>query len=165
MDELAERLAAPVALGIRDRNRALYVDISRGSAAITFQLDIGSGIPLARSAMGQALLAVMPQDERERAIAEMAPRYGAEWPQLEREMRAEIDACIQRGYAISAGAWRPGIHAVAAPLSAADGSGVYAFNCGGPPYQFTEKFMHEEVGPAIRDLVRSVEAALNGRGR
>ncbi len=165
MDELAERLAAPVALGIRDRNRALYVDISRGSAAITFQLDIGSGIPLAQSAMGRALLSVMPPDERERAIAALAPRYGGDWPELEREMRGEIDACIQRGYAISAGAWRPGIHAVAAPLVAADGSGVYAFNCGGPPYQFTESFMHEEVGPAIRDLVRSVEAALNGRRR
>lgn len=163
MDELAERLSAPVALGIRDRNRALYLDISRGSAAITFQLDIGSSIPLAQSAMGRALLSVMPDEERERAIAALAPRYGAHWPALERELRAAVDHCMQHGYAISAGSWRPGIHAVAAPLVAADGSGIYAFNCGGPPYQFTDSFMHEKVGPGVCRLVRDVEAALDGR--
>lgn len=165
LEELADRLSAPVALGIRDRSRALYVDISRGSAAITFHLDIGSGIPLARSAMGRALLSAMPSGEREKAIAEIAPRYGADWPALEREVRSEIEACMRRGYAISAGAWRPGIHAVAAPLVAADGSGTYAVNCGGPPYQFTESFMHDVVGPSIREVVRNVESALDGRKR
>lgn len=165
MDEMAERLGAPVAMGIRDRDRALYVDISRGSSAFTFQLDIGSGIPLAQSAMGRALLSVMSHAEREAAIARLSSRYGGDWPRVEAEMRSEIDICLSRGYAVSTGAWRPGIHAVAAPLVAADGSGVYAFNCGGPPYQFTDGFMHEEVGPALLDLTRSVESALNGTRR
>lgn len=165
MDEMAERLGAPVAMGIRDRNRALYLDISRGSSAFTFQLDIGSGIPLAQTAMGRALLSVMSHDEREAAIARLPSRYGDDWPDIETEMRNEIATCIGRGYAVSIGAWRPGIHAVAAPLVAADASGVYAFNCGGPPYQFTDSFMHDEVGPALLDLTRLVEAALNGTRR
>ena len=35
MEETADRLAAPIALGVLDRNRALYLDISRGSSAFT----------------------------------------------------------------------------------------------------------------------------------
>ncbi|MCO6389627.1 helix-turn-helix domain-containing protein [Aliihoeflea aestuarii] len=165
MDEMAERLAAPVAMGIRDRVRALYVDISRGSSAFTFQLDIGSGIPLAQSAMGRALLSVMSQAEREATIERLSSRYGDDWPGVEAEMRGEIETCMTLGYAVSVGAWRPGIHAVAAPLVAADGSGIYAFNCGGPPYQFTEQFIHEQVGPALLELTRSLASVLNGTRR
>lgn len=165
MDEMSERLGAPVAIGTRDRDRALYLDISRGPAAFTFQLDVGSSIPLAQSAMGRALLSVMSDAEREEAIARLPASYGDDWPVVETAMRAEIAACMNRGYAVSAGSWRPGIHAVAVPLVAADGSGVYAFNCGGPPYLFTDRFMHDEVGPALLDLTRSLESVLNGTRR
>ncbi len=49
------------------------------------------------------------------------------------------------------------------PLIAPDGSGVFAFNCGAPAYQFSREKLESEIGPRLVDMVRNVEVALAGR--
>lgn len=163
MDEAAEALSAPVALGVLDRNRALYVDISRGSATFTVQLDIGSRIPLAITAMGRALLVGLPEEEREFHLARAAEQFPDRWA----EIRAGVDAALadyqRHGFVVSTGDWRSDINAAGAPLVTADGSGTYAFNCGAPPYHFQPDRLHSEIGPTMAALARIVDDALNGR--
>lgn len=162
MEEAAETLAAPVALGVIDRNRALYIELMRGSSTFTVQLDVGSRVPLAKSAMGWALIAALDPAERDTVYARLANRYGREWP----EMRAWIEGAIKQyetlGYVTAAGTWRTDIHAVGVPLIAVDGSGIFAFNCGGPPHQFTTRQISEVVGPYMVDMVAKVDRLLNG---
>jgi DNA-binding IclR family transcriptional regulator len=162
MEEAAETLAAPVALGVLDRNRALYVDIVRGSSTFTVQLDIGSRIPLAQTAMGWALIAGLQPAERQAVFVRQADRFGKEWPPLRKKIETAIRQYRNVGYVTSAGTWRPDIHAVGVPLVTVDGSGVYAFNCGGPPHQFTPRQLTEVVGPYMVDMVRRVERLLSG---
>lgn len=162
MDEMAETVAAPVALGVMDRDRALYVDISRGSSAFTIQLDIGSRIPLATTAMGRALIAGLPAAEREAIMERLSAHYKEAWSPMRKNLEAALEAFGRDGYVISIGSWRTGINAVGVPLVAADGSGIYAFNCGGPPYQFTESFLRDVAGPAIVTLKRSVQNIVEG---
>ncbi|WP_417434600.1 IclR family transcriptional regulator [Hoeflea sp.] len=163
MDQAAEVLAAPVALGVLDRNKALYVDISRGSATFTVQLEIGSRIPLVETAMGRALLVTLPEAEREEHLALAAGKH----PEKSRLMRKILDKAVadyeKYGFVVSTGEWRPDIFAVGAPLIAADGSGTYAFNCGAPPHHFPSERLYDEVGPMMASLVRVVDDALNGR--
>lgn len=162
MEEAAETLSAPVALGVLDRNRALYVGIMRGSSTFTVQLEVGSRIPLAKTAMGWALIAGLDPDERAAVYARLADRHDREWP----PMRARIDAAIAQyrkmGYVTAAGAWRTDINAVGVPLIAADGSGVFAFNCGGPPHQFTAGHIRDVVGPYLVDMTDKVGRLLDG---
>lgn len=162
MDEMAEQVAAPVALGVIDRDRALYVDISRGSSAFTIQLDIGSRIPLATTAMGRALIAALPENERAAILERLSTHYGARWLPMRAAVEAALDRYSGDGYVMSTGSWRWDINSVGVPLVAADGTGIYAFNCGGPPHQFTESFLRETAGPAIVALKRSVEGMLDG---
>lgn len=162
MDEVAESLGAPVALGVLYRNSVLYVDISRGPATFTVQLDIGSRIPLATTAMGRALLVAMPQDEREAHLARQAERHPDEWPAIREGVETALSDYRNFGFVSSVGDWRSDIHAVGVPLVAADGSGIYAFNCGAPPHHFPRERLVSQVGPRIVDLVRSVEGALGG---
>lgn len=162
MAKLAEELAAPIALGVLDRNRALYVDIARGSSAFTVQLDVGARIPLAKTAMGWALIAAMDEDHRGRTYASLAERHPGEWPALRERVEAAIAQYPRKGFVSSPGTWRSDIHAVGVPLVTADGSGIYAFNCGGPPHQFTPEKMNTVFGPAIVQLVRDIEKVLNG---
>ncbi|SOE18453.1 IclR family transcriptional regulator [Hoeflea halophila] len=163
MDQAAEALAAPVALGVLDRSKALYVGISRGSATFTVQLEIGSRIPLFGTAMGLALLVTLPEAEREEHMALAIERH----PDKAMLMRKTLDRAItdyqQHGFVVSTGEWRPDIFAAGAPLVAADGSGTYAFNCGAPPHHFPPERLYNDVGPVMASLVRVIDDALNGR--
>jgi len=163
MDHAAEVLAAPVALGVLDRNKALYVGISRGSATFTVQLEIGSRIPLVETAMGLALLVTLPEDEREIHLKRSAERWPDKVPELRRTMDRALSDYEKYGFVVSTGEWRPDIYAAGAPLVAADGSGTYAVNCGAPPHHFPIERLYNEVGPVMASLVGVVDDALNGR--
>jgi DNA-binding IclR family transcriptional regulator len=162
MDEAAERLGAPVALGVLDRNRALYVDISRGSATFTIQLDVGSRIPLAKTAMGWALLAGMEERERESVMSRLAEHHGRDWPAYATQIKAALNEHRSKGYVRSMGVWRDDINAVGVALPVQDGSGVYALNCGGPPYKFTAAEIAAVYGPALVETVGRIRAMLDG---
>lgn len=64
MQQLADFSHAMVSLGVRDRLSMIYVENCRSQAALTLSLDVGSRIPIARTAMGRAYLAMAPQAER-----------------------------------------------------------------------------------------------------
>lgn len=162
MDELADRVAAPVALGVLDQHRALYIEISRGPASFTMQLDIGSRIPLATTAMGRAILAVLPDQKREPVLNEIESRFSDRWPDIRRDAQRARAEYQQNGFVLSAGEWRQDVFGAAAALNAADGSGIYAFNCGGPPHAFTQERLSSEIGPAVGALARIVAGALSG---
>lgn len=158
----ADRLSAPIAMGVLDRNRALYIDISRGSSTFTVQLDVGSRVPLAKTAMGWSLIAAMPEAERQPVYAGLAERYGPEWLALRGVIDGAIVEFSDKGFVTSSGTWRSDINAVGTALVAADGTGIYGFNCGGPPHQFTREAMNTVYGPAMVGLVNEIQALLNG---
>ena len=162
MEEMADELAAPIALGVLDRNRALYIDISRGSSAFTVQLEIGSRIPLAKTAMGWALIAGLGEGQRAAVFSRLAEHHGGDWPVLRERIDAGLADYRTQGYVIAAGAWRQDISAVGVPLSVDDGSGMYAINCGGPPHQFTHEKIETLYGPAMAGLARRISEVLNG---
>lgn len=163
MDQAAELLAAPVALGVLDRNKALYVGISRGSATFTVQLEIGSRIPLVETAMGRALLVTLPEAEREEHLLLAVAKHPENGMLMRKTMDKAVADYQQHGFVVSTGEWRPDIFAAGAPLVAADGSGTYAFNCGAPPHHFPPERLYNEVGPVMAALVKVVDDALNGR--
>lgn len=161
----AEALAAPIALGVLDRNRALYLDIARGSTTFTVQLDIGSRIPLHKTAMGWALIAAADPVKRNAILANLAERLGSDWPYWQSRIEDAADQYRRFGFIVCEGSWREDINAVGVPFVSADRSEIYAFNCGGPPNQFTPARILDEFGPALRELVRKIKTELTGEFR
>ncbi|GGH30912.1 transcriptional regulator [Alsobacter metallidurans] len=162
MQELADLAGGAVALGGPDRNSMIYVSQARGESAFTVRLDIGSRIPMATTAMGRAYLAVLPAHEREQQLLQMAPRYGARWPQVRDGVERALEFHARRGFTISVGEWQDDVHSVGAPFIPHDGSRPMAFNCGAPAFRFTRDRLENDIGPRLVALVRSVEATLNG---
>jgi DNA-binding IclR family transcriptional regulator len=160
--EAAEKLAAPIALGVLDRSRALYLDIARGSTTFTVQLDIGSRIPLHKTAMGWVLIVAADPERKAAALATMAERLGRDWPDWQNRIEGAADQYRRLGFITCERSWRDDINAVGVPFVSVDRSEIYAFNCGGPPNQFTQERMLGEFGPALRDVVRKIESDLTG---
>jgi DNA-binding IclR family transcriptional regulator len=150
-----------VAVGGRDRTSMIYFGQSRGMT-LGVQLDVGSRIPIATTAMGRAYIWALPADERVALLRELREHYGSRWPKMRDGIERAGETVTKLGFAISAGEWHDDIHAVGVALRLNDGTGPYAFNCGAPAFRFTEDRLRNDIGPRLVAMVRNIEAALGG---
>ena len=151
-----------VAVGGRDRLSMIYFGQSRNGLALGVQLDVGSRIPMATTAMGRAYIWALPADERAALLRQLRDRYGSRWPKIRDGIERAGETVAKHGFAISAGEWQDDVHAVGVALKLNDGTGPYAFNCGAPAFRFTEDRLRDDIGPRLVAMVRNIEAALGG---
>src|SRR5690606_39523953 len=105
-----------VGVGARDRLQMIYLETCQGQGALTLRLDVGSRIPLATTAMGRALLAVVPDVERAYLMERMQRHYKDKWPEVKAGIEAAVEEYRTRGYVSSRGDWSPDVNAVGVPL-------------------------------------------------
>jgi DNA-binding IclR family transcriptional regulator len=139
----------------------IYFGQSRGQT-LGVQLDVGSRVPIATTAMGRAYIWALPDDERSALLRELRDHYGSRWPRMRDGIERAGETVEKLGFAISAGEWHDDIHAVGVGLKLNDGTGPYAFNCGAPAFRFTEDRLRNDIGPRLVAMVRNIEAALGG---
>jgi DNA-binding IclR family transcriptional regulator len=139
----------------------IYFGQSR-SGAVNVQLDVGSRIPIATTAMGRAYIWALPDEERVALLRELREHYGSRWAKLREGIERSSETVAKHGFAISAGEWQDDVHAVGVALRLNDGTGPYAFNCGAPAFRFTEERLRSDIGPRLVAMVRTIEAALGG---
>jgi len=163
MQELADYAGAVVALGTRDRLDLIYLELARSKHGAMLRLMQGSRLPIVSTAMGRALIAGMPEDERNWLLSYIKRQEGKNWPKVKANIERAIKDYEARGFVLSLGDWERDINAVGVPLIAPDGSGVFAFNCGAPGFHFTRERLESDIGPRLVNMMRNVEVALSGR--
>lgn len=161
-DELMRQTGGAVAVGARDRLSMIYFGQSRSSLTVGVQLDVGSRIPIATTAMGRAYFWALPPDERAQLLREFREHYGSRWSKMRDGLERSGEMVARYGFVISAGEWQDDVHAVGVALKLNDGTGPYAFNCGAPAFRFTEERLRDDIGPRLLAMVRNIEAALGG---
>jgi DNA-binding IclR family transcriptional regulator len=140
----------------------IYFGQSRNGLTLGVQLDVGSRIPIATTAMGRAYIWALADEERATLLRELREHYGSRWPKLRDGIERCGETVAKYGFAISAGEWQDDVHAVGVALKLNDGTGPYAFNCGAPAFRFTEERLRKDIGPRLVAMVRNIEAALGG---
>jgi DNA-binding IclR family transcriptional regulator len=160
-EQLMRETGGAVAIGGRDRHSMIYFGQSR-AGVVNVQLDVGSRIPIATTAMGRAFLWALPDDERTALLRELREHYGSRWTRMRDGLERSGEMVAKHGFAISAGEWQDDVHAVGVALKLNDGTGPYAFNCGAPAFRFTEDRLRNDIGPRLVAMVRNIEAALGG---
>ena len=160
-EELMRETGGAVAVGGRDRHSMIYFGQSR-TGLLGVQLDVGSRVPIATSAMGRAYIWALPDDERSALLRELRDHYGNRWSKMRDGIERAGEMLARNGFTISAGEWQEDVHAVGVPLKLNDGTGPYAFNCGAPAFRFTEDRLINDIGPRLVTMVRNIEAALGG---
>jgi DNA-binding IclR family transcriptional regulator len=160
-EELMRETGGAVAIGGRDRLSMIYFGQSRGMT-VGVQLDVGSRVPIATTAMGRAYLWALPEEERNTLLRELREHYGARWAKMRDGIERAGETVARHGFAISAGEWHDDIAAAGVALKLNDGTGPYAFNCGAPAFRFTEERLRNDIGPRLVAMVKAIEAALGG---
>jgi DNA-binding IclR family transcriptional regulator len=161
-EELMRETGGAVAVGARDRLSMIYFGQSRNGLTLGVQLDVGSRIPIATTAMGRAYIWALSPDERAALLREMRDHYGSRWTKIRDGIERSGETVARYGFAISAGEWQDDVAAVGVALKLNDGTGTYAFNCGAPAFRFTEDRLMNDIGPRMVAMVRNIEAALGG---
>jgi DNA-binding IclR family transcriptional regulator len=161
-EEVMRATGGAVAVGGRDRTSMIYFGQSRNGLTLGVQLDVGSRIPIATTAMGRAYIWALPPDERTALLRELRDHYGSRWPKLRDGIERAGETVARHGFTISAGEWQDDVAAVGVGLKLNDGTGPYAFNCGAPAFRFTEERLINDIGPRLVAMVRNIEAALGG---
>jgi DNA-binding IclR family transcriptional regulator len=140
----------------------IYFGQSRSGLTLGVQLDVGSRIPIATTAMGRAYIWALPAEERVTLLRELREHYGSRWPRMRDGIERSGETVARHGFTMSAGEWQDDVAAAGVALKLNDGTGPYAFNCGAPAFRFTEDRLRSDIGPRLVAMVRNIEAALGG---
>jgi DNA-binding IclR family transcriptional regulator len=88
-----------------------------GTHPFKFMVDAGSRIELHSSAPGKAMLAFLPQSEREEILGRMKmPRFNERTITQKSRFRKELKRVQAQGYAVDHGEELEGVHCVGAPI-------------------------------------------------
>lgn len=161
MQELADHSKGTVALGVRNGAEMIYIERAREKTVVTaYQLDIGSRLAIAESAMGRAWLAGQPAATLEATLDDLAVVYGTGWPEVRAGIERALEVYRARGYVVSLGDWEKSTHAVGVPVFRADGS-CLGLTCGGPAHRI-KLDMIEDLGHrvvALAEQIRMIDTA------
>src|SRR5262245_62548456 len=81
-EEVMRETGGAVAVGARDRLSMIYFGQSRNGLTLGVQLDVGSRIPIATTAMGRAYIWALQPDERTALLGEVREVYGRRWEEM-----------------------------------------------------------------------------------
>ena len=163
MQKLAEEAGngALIALGGRDSFSMTYLACARSSGMVSLQLNVGSRISLARSGMGRAYIAGLPEAERSDLLVAIKERSEPkQWPALRDGIQDAVEQVQARGFYLNLGEWQKEVYSVGVPFRPLQNDmPLMAFNCGGPSYILPKERLEKELGPKLVALSETVAAA------
>jgi IclR family transcriptional regulator, pca regulon regulatory protein len=129
LERLVERTGESSSIGQLDGSDIVYVARVAVPKIIALRVDIGTRFPARPTSLGKVLLAGLPADELDRALAE--PSRAGVVPRWQPD-RAELDAVLRdvraKGWALTDEQLAAGIRSVAAPLRDGTGRVIAAMN-------------------------------------
>ena len=156
MREFVEQARGTVSIGTIDGIDLIYVETVRVAEGVDFVPDIGITLPLVRSAMGRALMSMLPKVAQSELLARIRRETPDLWKRFGQTSEASIEQCAERGFCVSLGDFRSEIHAVGAPLFTSPDGEVFGINCGVPVYRLHSGEIEGEIGPRLAALAATI---------
>lgn len=159
MEQLAEKTATNIGLGVQEGLSILYLEYALGESNPNRRQRVGFRIPVVRTATGRACIAAMRPGERVRLYEELREYYGSEWPQLRDELDDAVAQVDAHGFCIAAGTFQRTTNSVAVPFVDLDGRTILAFNSQASAHQQTHAVMMKN-GKRLLELAAEVRRRL-----
>lgn len=149
MEQLVERFDETCDLGIFDRGRVLYVEVVHSKHSLTIAARIGRHLPAYCTASGRVFLAFLPPEIVEPILNEPLKPCTEKTTTALPDLREELEATRQRGYALDDEEFEVGIRAVSVPIRDIDGNVIAALSMPGPVNRMPQQRMSEITGALL----------------
>ena len=112
-----------IALFVLLQGDQIYVVAKQeGDQRIGLTVRIGHRLPFTYGVQGKAIVAFMPEEDRERALGMKELYFYGDPSKVDQAvLKEELEDCVQKGYAADIGVIFPGISAIASPVFGIDG--------------------------------------------
>lgn len=163
----AEQEDALMVLATRDGLSMVCNEVFLSDAMLTLRLNVGSRLPLLKSAVGGALIGVLPEGEKDELLREVRAKYAAEWSELEPTFRSASAQMAGKGYFTSIGTLEHGVNGLGVVLELPSAPRKYVIGMAGPSVRFGRKLLEQEIAPrllALKAMIEREAAAIESPG-
>lgn len=162
IDRLAESESETVHVGILDGTNIVHLARALSSTGLNLAARTGAKEHAHLTALGKALLATLPRERLvELYTTERLPGQSPNSIRSRRELFRDLEATIERGYAIDNEESRIGVKCVAAPVFDSLGRGLFAISVTTAPARLDGARL-ESVANAIRSAAARATASFGG---
>lgn len=164
MERLRERFDETVNLSLRQGDDLVLVGVLTGTRTLKKVDEVGQHEPWHASALGKAMLAWMPTDERRSLLDRVGrPRFTENTLTTLADLDADLERIRVHGYALDREETELGLTCVAAAVLGPDGLPEFALSVSFITHRVSGDDL-ESAGPAVRDAAAEIERRL-GYGR
>jgi DNA-binding IclR family transcriptional regulator len=154
LHDLSVETKATSHLAVQSENMAVYVDKIDGPGVMAMSSRIGGRAPLHATSIGKVLVAWAGQDLEDRLARSRLGRFTSTTIGSGSDLRAELAAVRQRGYALDLEEYEEGLYCVAAPVFGQTGVVQAAIGIAASRRLFESRRPADLVGPVVRAAQR-----------
>lgn len=137
MRELRDTVKETTALGTINGAQGVVLEAVLGTYPVNFMIQVGHVFHLYTSGPGKAMLAFLPDEERDRILEQIAfERFTKRTITSKKALLRELDGVREKGYAIDRAEKVEGLHCVSAPVFNHRKYPIAAIWITGPVYRF-----------------------------
>jgi DNA-binding IclR family transcriptional regulator len=141
----------------------VYLDQVPGTHEIKMTVELGRRFPLHAGSSGKCMLAFLPDETRERVLAQPLRTLTENTVTEPGLLRTELEAIRSRRYASSGGERQADAGSVAAPVLNVTGDVIGAISVCGPRYRVTAEFV-DEIAPRVAAAAEQISRRMGWRG-
>lgn len=159
MEKLRRRTEETIHLTVPEQDKVVLIERLETTKPVRISMALGHALPLHASANGKAVLASSAPEIIRRVLGNELPRYTDTTITDPDELRAELAAIRDRGFAVNHGEWRSDVGSVAAPVMGGRDNPVASLSVNIPVIRLTEESA-AEFGIAVRAAAGDISARL-----
>ena len=161
LTELADRFHVVAGVAVPDGLVMRVVDRQQSSdAVLSYNIRIGSTLPVANSSSGWAYLAGLDSGARRNLIDRIAGAEPEVWNKVSQKFYDALDGFASNGVVINAGSFHAGLTGVAIPVFGKKEHEVAALYCSGITSTLTEGLVLNELAPKMKRIASDLRVAL-----
>jgi len=164
LTDLGQRMGETVNLAVLTGDRVLYLVRLRNSDLVTANIQVGSTLPAVHASIGKLLLAYLDEDDLEARItdASFAANSGPNAKLSLAELREELRAIREQGWAMQDEELAYGLRSVAGPVTGPAGGVVAGVNLAVQARDWSTQRIIRELKPAVLETCAEISALLAG---
>lgn len=153
MTHLVEHWDEICDLSIFDQGEVFYVEVLRGSHALTISAVIGQRLPSHCTATGKLFLAHLPDEELDSILSNPIRAYTRNTITSQDMLNQHLESIRRQGYSLDDEEFEEGIRAIAAPIRNHTGDIIAAVSIPGPTNRMTD----DRISQIIPELIDTAQ--------